>query len=206
MAPSQAIAGLGNPGPRYVNTPHSAGFEVVDALAARWRATEWKPWKRLAAVAEAQVDGELILLVKPATYMNLSGEAVVPLLSYRGLDETHLTVVCDDIALPVGRTRLRAEGSSGGQKGLQSIIDHLGTAQFSRLRLGVAPSEEGLPCEAERWVLSKWSPRLRRHFDSAIDQAVECLEMMLSEGIEPAMGGFNGRCVPDPDAPPDSRE
>jgi PTH1 family peptidyl-tRNA hydrolase len=200
MPPSLVIAGLGNPGSRYDNTPHNAGFEVVDTLAARAGAGEWKPWKSRAAMAECRMGGEQVLLVKPATYMNLSGEAVKPLLAYRDVEPDRLLVVCDDIALPIGRTRLRAEGSSGGQKGLQNIMDHLGTAAIARLRLGVAPGPDGLPCAAERWVLSKWSQRLRAHFDRVVDQAADCCEALIGREVPEVMSMFNGKTAPDPSA------
>jgi PTH1 family peptidyl-tRNA hydrolase len=192
------IVGLGNPGPRYENTPHNAGFEVVDSLAQRWSAENWRPWKRQAAIAEASACGERILLAKPGTYMNLSGEVVRPLLSYHGLEPEALLIVCDDIALPLGRTRIRGEGSSGGQKGLQSVIDHLGSPEVARLRIGVAPGTEGLPCEADRWVLSKWSPERRTHLGGVIDQAIDCVETWLTEGLQRAMTLHNGRRVPAP--------
>lgn len=192
------IAGLGNPGPRYENTPHNAGFDVVDTLARRWGAPQWRGWKSKAAITEVRFAGHEVLMVKPSTFMNLSGEAVKPLLNFRGLEPEDLLVVCDDIALPLGRTRLRAGGSSGGQKGLQNIIDHLNTAEIARLRLGVAPDEGGLPCAAERWVLSKWAPMAREAFNQVIEQAVACIETWLSDGLQRAMTLHNGRRVDDP--------
>ncbi len=203
MASGLVIVGLGNPGSRYDNTPHSVGFEVVDALAAKWSAAPWAAWKRKAAITRCTVAARPVLLAKPGTFVNLSGEVVRPLLAYHGADPADLLCVCDDIALPLGRTRLRPDGSSGGQKGLQNIIDHLGTAQFARLRIGVAPGEDGLPCAAERWVLSRWSPTHRVHLDAVLDQAVACVEMMMSEGLEEARNRFNGQRVPDPAVPPE---
>lgn len=198
MPIERLITGLGNPGPRYADTPHNVGFEVVDALAARWRAAAWQGWKGKVAVAEATVDGIGVLLAKPSTYMNLSGEAVAPLLRYRGLEREALLVICDDFALPIGRTRLRGDGTSGGQRGLQNIIDHLGSVEFARLRLGVAPAE-GLPCPGEMWVLSKWSPGRRAHVDRVIEQAVACVETWVVRGTQAAMNEFNGQTVPGPE-------
>ena len=199
MPASLLIVGLGNPGSRYENTPHSVGFEVTDALAARWGAAPWQAWKGKAVIAAAASGGRDVLLAKPGTFMNLSGEAVAPLLAYHNLGPEALIVVCDDVALPLGRTRLRPEGTSGGHRGLQSIIDHLGTLAFARLRIGVAP-EEGLPCASEKWVLSKWSPARRAHLDLVLPQAVECVERFVADGIDRASNDFNGLFTPAPEA------
>ncbi len=197
MAPSHVIVGLGNPESRYENTPHNIGWEVVDTLARRWRATPWQPWRGKADVTECRIRGRQVVLAKPTTYMNLSGEAVAPLLAHHGVDPLTLLVVCDDIALPLGRTRLRPAGSSGGHLGLLSIIDGLESAEFARLRIGVAPAE-GLPCAAERWVLSKWSPERREHVDQVIKEAVACSETLIAQSPERAMDRHNGRRIPAP--------
>lgn len=198
MAPSHVIVGLGNPGSRHENTPHNIGWEVVDSLAEKWRAGPWQLWRGKADVTECQFRGCQVVLAKPTTYMNLSGEAVAPLLAHHGADLQALLVVCDDIALPLGRTRLRPVGSSGGHMGLLSIIDALDTAEFARLRIGVAPGGEGLPCEAERWVLSKWSPERREHADAVIEQALACTATLITQGLERAMDRHNGHRVPAP--------
>ena len=141
MAPSHVIVGLGNPGPRYENTPHNVGWEVVERLAEKWRISDWAPWKSHGVVAEGRFRGRQVVLAKPTTFMNLSGEAVAPLLRHHGVDTATLLVVCDDIALPLGRTRLRMGGSSGGHRGLLDIIETLDSAEFARLRIGVAPED-----------------------------------------------------------------
>jgi PTH1 family peptidyl-tRNA hydrolase len=200
MAPSHVIVGLGNPGPRYENTPHNVGWEVVERLTERWRTSGWGPWKGHGVVAEGRFRGRQVVLAKPTTFMNLSGEAVAPLLRHHGVDTAALLVVSDDIALPLGRTRLRMGGSSGGHRGLLDVIETLDSAEFARLRIGVAP-EEGLPCAADRWVLSKWTPERREHLAAVLDQAVACIETMIAQGVERAMGRFNGRRVPAPGEP-----
>jgi PTH1 family peptidyl-tRNA hydrolase len=136
------IAGLGNPGESYANTPHNVGFDVVDVLAQRLEAG-WKNSSGFhARVARAVYAGETLMLVKPQTFMNLSGTSVAPLLRYYGGEPKDLTVVLDDADLPLGRLRIRAGGSSGGHRGLVSLIESLGTEAFPRVRLGVGREEQ----------------------------------------------------------------
>jgi PTH1 family peptidyl-tRNA hydrolase len=198
MTVSHVLVGLGNPGARYENTPHNVGWEVVDALAAKWRCTSWRPWRRAAAVSEGRIRDVQVVLAKPTTFMNLSGEAVAPLAAHFEVEPARILAICDDIALPLGRIRLRGGGSSGGHRGLQSIMDMIDSAEFPRLRLGVAPGLEGLPCAAERWVLSKWIPERRAHMDQVIEQAVACAETFLADGLENAMNLFNGPLIEEP--------
>ena len=186
------MVGLGNPGPRYERTRHNAGFLAVDELAARTRAVG-----RLlsdAWVAEATLGGEPALLVKPQSYMNLSGEPVARLLVEHASAAADLVVVVDDVALPLGRIRVRAHGSDGSHNGLRSLVAALGTEEFARVRIGV-----GLPELAELdladFVLAEFmleeQPRLREVTELAAD-AVLCL---LQEGAPAAMNRFNGRRV-----------
>lgn len=197
MAPEHVIVGLGNPGPEHVDTPHNIGWEVLDALWGRGRFAPWESFRGRALVAEGRLRGHQVVLARPTTYMNLSGDAVAPLLAAHGVDAARLLVVSDDIALPLGRLRLRPGGSAGGHRGLQSIIDAIDSAEFARLRVGVAP-EDGLPCAAERWVLSKWSPANRAHADALVAAAVACVEALVTQGLERAMALHNGRRVPPP--------
>jgi PTH1 family peptidyl-tRNA hydrolase len=134
------VIGLGNPGRKYRGSPHNAGYEVVDRLAARHGISLAASRKTLAEIGEGEIGGVTVALMKPTTYMNLSGEAVATFLKYRELDKTRdLLVVSDDINLLLGRLRLRGSGSHGGHNGLRSLIHHLGTTEFPRLRLGVYP-------------------------------------------------------------------
>jgi len=133
------IVGLGNPDPEYEATWHNLGFRVIDGLAERKGIRRFRIESE-AQVAQAECGGEPVILVKPQTYMNLSGNAVRPLLERYALgDPASLIVICDDIALPLGMIRVRGQGSAGGQKGLKSVIERLGTQQFCRVRLGIKP-------------------------------------------------------------------
>jgi PTH1 family peptidyl-tRNA hydrolase len=187
------VVGLGNPGPRYERTRHNAGFMVIDELAARTRAAG-----RLfhdAWVAEATLSGEPALFVKPQAYMNLSGEPVARLLSEHGSSVADLVVVVDDVALPLGRLRVRERGSDGGHNGLRSLAAALDSFEFARVRVGVGlePPGDGLGANhLADFVLGEFLaeelPRLREVIGLAAD-AVACLAQ---EGAAVAMNRFNG--------------
>lgn len=192
------MVGLGNPGRGYVRTLHNVGFEVVDGLAERLGA----PWRALARfgceLAEAAADCGRILLLKPGLFMNRSGEAVAPVMRYRGLATVDLLVVADDMALPVGRLRLRASGSPGGHRGLESIAQALGTDAFARLRIGV-----GAPASAADWaehVLRAPPPDERRKLQDMIRHGTEAVLHTCSFGVEDAMNRFNGFRLEETDA------
>jgi len=184
------VVGLGNPGPRYERTRHNAGFMVVDELAARTRAAG-----RLLSdvwLAEATLAGEPALLVKPQSFMNLSGEPVARLLAEHAASAADLVVVVDDVALPLGRLRVRAHGSDGGHNGLRSLVAALGTEEFARVRIGVGleqPPEMDLADFVLAEFLAEELPRLREVTDLAAD-ATLCL---LEDGAPAAMNRFNGR-------------
>ena len=186
------MVGLGNPGPRYERTRHNAGFMAVDELAARTRAAG-----RLltdAWVAEATLAGAQALLVKPQCFMNLSGQPVARLLAERALSPAELVVIVDDVALPLGRVRVRAHGSDGGHNGLRSLVAALGTEEFARVRIGVGvepPPDLDLADFVLAEFLPEELPRLREVTVLAAD-AVACL---LEDGAEAAMNRFNGRRV-----------
>lgn len=186
------MVGLGNPGPRYERTRHNAGFLVIDELAARARAAG-----RLDAdawVAEASLGGELALLVKPQGFMNRSGAPVARLLAEHAAAASDLVVVVDDVALPLGRIRVRAHGSDGGHNGLRSLIAALGTEEYARVRIGVGledPPEMDLADFVLAEFLEEELPRLREVTLLAAD-ATLCL---LQEGAAAAMNRFNGRRV-----------
>ncbi len=178
------IVGLGNPGPRYDRTRHNMGFMAVDAYAARLGARFAR--SRFGQVAEVPAGW----LLKPETYMNLSGQAVAPFLQYYRLSPTDLLVVADDLDLPLGTLRLRRAGSSGGHNGLKSIIGSLGTEGFARLRMGISRPPE--PLQVIDWVLMRFTAREMPLVTEVVDRAVEALETVVSEGLDRAMSQFNG--------------
>jgi PTH1 family peptidyl-tRNA hydrolase len=181
------IVGLGNPGEKYSATRHNAGFMFVDKLSSHPDLTnvgeslEFHENKKFqASIAETSAKGEKIILVKPVTFMNLSGNAVRAILDFYKCDIDDLIVVSDDLDIPVGYIRIRREGSSGGQKGLQSIIDTIGNDSFQRIRIGIASQSESGESnnqasryDAVDFVLGKFSPQESSKIKSAIDAAIE---------------------------------
>ena len=182
------VVGLGNPGPRYAHTPHNAGFAVVDQLASQGGGG-WKPDPCLARVATFGLSGTSLLLAKPQTYMNLSGRAVSLLLSEYRLSLDDVIVICDDLALPLGRIRIRARGGDGGHNGLKSIIEALGTREFTRVRLGVAPDEE--VADAAEFVLTPVPPDRAAAFRQMIRKGAEAVEAVCLAGVDDAMNRYN---------------
>jgi PTH1 family peptidyl-tRNA hydrolase len=184
----KVVIGLGNPGPRYEGTRHNIGFAVIDYLAA---APSVSPFRRRfdAQVAEISEGQESVLLVKPETFMNLSGRAVRQVVDFYKIDVPDVLVVCDDIALPLGKLRARARGSDGGQKGLRDIEQHLGTQEYSRLRIGVdAPGEH---LDAADHVLSRFKPGERAAVEEAIATAAQAVLLWLRQGIDVVMNRVN---------------
>ena len=182
--------GLGNPGPEYENTRHNAGFLLADRLAARWR---FSAFRRVPAARETQgnVEGTDVRLIKPQTYMNRSGAALASLRSLSGFDPSkELLIVVDDVALPIGRFRLRPGGSAGGHNGLKSIEGALHSPEYPRLRIGVGPvppEQEGLA----DYVLDQFSKAERSALNELLDPMCEAVECWVLEGIEAAMNRFN---------------
>jgi len=182
------IVGLGNPGPQYARTRHNLGFVAVDALAKRL-GTAFGREKYDAHIAEVRCDGQKVLLLKPLTFMNRSGRSVAQ-AARNGVDDMDdLLVVVDDINLPLGRLRLRQGGSAGGHNGLKSIIAHLGTDAFPRLRMGVGGKEAGRHLTDH--VLGKFRPEERPDVDSMVARSVDAMVMFIESGIEPTMNAFN---------------
>ena len=184
------VVGLGNPGAQYEWTRHNLGFMLVERVA-RAAGREVRREECRALVGRAEVEGRAVELVKPQTYMNLSGESVACLLRKRaGLAPTRdLLVVCDDIALPFGSVRLRPRGSSGGQKGLKNIIDVLGTDEFMRLRIGIRP--EHPVSDTARFVLENFPKAQRAELETILDRSADALRAVLRDGIDRAMAQFN---------------
>ena len=182
--------GLGNPGPEYDGTRHNAGFRLADHLASRWRLGSFKRGERARQV-EGSWNGTPVRILKPQTYMNRSGAALAPLRALPGFDPvTDLLVLVDDVALSVGRFRLRGAGSAGGHNGLKSIEGVLQRLDYARLRIGVGPSPGGLEDLAD-FVLERFDPEEQRVLDELLDPMADAVECWLAEGIERAMTRFN---------------
>jgi len=190
------VVGLGNPGDRFAGTRHNVGFEVLDALVRRLAADPARPPRvdRLdcrALTGRVRLGDTPVLLAKPQTYMNLSGESVKGLLVKHAVPRERMLVVSDDVALPVGRLRIRPSGSSGGQKGLQNIIDCLGADDFPRLRIGIAGDHFRPGEDKADYVLERFSKAERAALAPAVDTACEAIETFVAEGIDAAMNRFN---------------
>lgn len=187
---SWLVVGLGNPGDQYENTRHNAGFQVIDALADRGNF----PVQRLkfhALTNTATVGGQGVLVMKPVTYMNLSGQAVGEAARFYKISPDHVLVISDDVDLPLGKLRIRKGGSAGGHNGLKSIIQHLGTDQFPRIKVGVGGKPHPDSDMAD-WVLSKFTGPDRQAMEAAIARAADAVTCLLSQGVDQAMARYNG--------------
>lgn len=182
------VVGLGNPGSKYDGTRHNVGFEVIDLLARGGSGTSFAA-KFDGLLAEAEIAFQRILLLKPQTFMNLSGRSVRQALGFYKIDVADLIVVCDDLSLPLGKLRLRAGGSDGGQKGLRDISAQLGTDSFARLRIGIG--ERG-QLDAADFVLSRFRPTERPVINDALIAATQAIAVWTSQGLPAAMNRFNG--------------
>jgi len=181
------VVGLGNPGKRYEATRHNLGFMVVDKLASRWNvgrfAERFRGW-----FGTTQVRGVAVGLLKPATFVNRSGEAVLQAMQFYKLEMSDLLVVTDDMDLPPGRIRIRPKGSAGGHKGLADIIGRLGSDQFARLRIGIGKPTDG---DAVEFVLSRFLPEEVPAIERAIERAADAVECWITEGLDAAMNRYN---------------
>jgi peptidyl-tRNA hydrolase, PTH1 family len=185
------IAGLGNPGPEYAATRHNVGFMLVDRLVSRWHAAWAMEKKFQARLAKVKREGRDVILCQPQTFMNDSGEAVGALGRFYQLPPNRMLIVVDDADLTLGQLRMRAEGSSGGHHGLESIERQLGTREYPRLRLGIgrrAPEQR----EITDHVLGRFEAEERKVMEEVLDRAVRQVECWLADGIEQAMNEFNG--------------
>ena len=183
------IIGLGNSGKPYENTRHNTGFNVIDALAEKWSAPlNQSKFNGMYAVVH-RPEGKVILL-KPLTYMNLSGECVRPLMDYYDIDVEDIVVIYDDLDLDTGKLRLREKGSAGGHNGIKSLIQHLGTQQFNRIRVGVSRPPAGM--KVADYVLSKVSKEDQVVVQDAIKKSVDAVEASLSKKFIDVMNQFNG--------------
>lgn len=186
---SWLIVFLGNPGPQYNGTRHNAGFMVCDILERRLGVSVNR-LKFRALTAKVTINGTSVVLMKPQTYMNLSGEAVRPMADFYRIPADHVLVVSDEIALVPGKIRLRPSGSAGGHNGLRSIIAQLGTSNFPRLRLGVG-SPPHPDYDMKDWVLGVLRNEDAEAFSAAAEKAADCIECLVREGIDRAMTKYN---------------
>ena len=185
------IVGLGNPGKEYDRTRHNVGFRVTDLLAEEL-STKIDRLKFRALTRQISRGGRKLLLVQPQTYMNLSGAAVSALATYYKIKPEHILVVFDDISLPVGRIRIRRDGSAGGHNGIKSIIQSLGTDQFPRVKVGVG--EKPHPdYDLADWVLSKFSAQEEKALAPALKNAMEATLAVVEQGIDKASSTYNGK-------------
>lgn len=184
----KVIVGLGNPGPKYVGTRHNVGFDVIDYLAAG-PGTGASRERFEALVTETKEGDETVLLVKPLTFMNLSGRTVRAIVDFYKVPVENVLVVCDDFNLPLGKLRVRAKGSHGGQNGLRNIQDQLGTDGYARLRIGVGQPAAG---DAVDFVLSKFKPGERAAVGDAVATASQAALVWAKQGAEACMNKFNG--------------
>jgi PTH1 family peptidyl-tRNA hydrolase len=182
------VVGLGNPGAKYQGTRHNIGFEVVDRLAMGGSGANFQ--RRFdGLLAEVEIDFRRVLLLKPETFMNLSGRSVAQALRFHKLDPADMLVVCDDLNLPLGKLRIRGGGSDGGQKGLRDITAHLGTESYARLRIGIG--DRG-PIDAADFVLSRFRSAERPLIDDSLILATQAVAVWVTQGLAPAMNRFNG--------------
>ena len=187
---TKMIVGLGNPGDKYEKTKHNMGFMALDLLAKELNVDfkEEKPFMSL--VASTFVNGEKLFLVKPLTFMNESGRSVAPLLKYYNIDEADLTVMHDDLDSPVGRVRLRQKGSSGGQNGIKSVITHVGSQTFNRVKIGIGRPKHGMT--VVNHVLSGFDNEDKEIAQDGIFKAVDAIKFYLENGdFQKTMNKFN---------------
>ena len=182
------IVGLGNPGAQYANTPHSVGFETVDAIASGMGAA-WEMKRQFNCLwTKGVCAGVPVTLVKPQTYMNLSGDSVAPVVKYSNATAADLVVVQDDIDMELGRIRIRKGGSCGGHNGVRNIIERLGTREFLRVKLGVGRSRENVIAH----VLGKFDTASRKIMDEVVAAASKAVAEILQNGADAAMNVYNG--------------
>ena len=188
------IIGLGNPEEKYAGTRHNAGFDVINKLADKYR-IDVTTRKSRAYVGSGVIAGRKVLLVKPQTFMNLSGESVRSVMDFYKLDpETEMLVIYDDINLEPGSIRVRKKGSAGGHNGMKNIILHLGTSTFPRLRVGVG--EKPKEFDLADFVLSHFSKSEKEAMQDGYEKAVSAVEMILMDDIDGAMNLFNKKAKP----------
>ncbi len=184
------IAGLGNPTREYEKTRHNVGFDTLDVLAGRMNtAVDERKFKGYCG--RGILGGEKVLLLKPQTFMNLSGESIREAADFYKVDPDHIIVIYDDVSLEVGQLRIRTKGSAGGHNGIKSIIAHLGTQEFPRIKVGVGAKPPRM--DLADYVLSRFSQEDREQMEQAFEEAAKAAEVMIARGMDQAMNAFNGR-------------
>mgnify|MGYP006074660775 CR=1 FL=1 len=180
---------LGNPEKQYENTRHNIGFLTADALEKRY-GVKINKLRYRALTGEVKIGGQRVLVIKPQTYMNLSGEAVKLAGGFYKIPPDHVLVISDDVSLPLGKLRIRAGGSAGGHNGLKNIIAHLGTDQFPRIKVGV-----GAPAHPDHemvdWVIGNFTPQERKTVDEAIEKVLDAVECLIEKGVSETQNRFN---------------
>ena len=184
------IAGLGNPTRTYEGTRHNIGFEVIDRLADRFR-IDVSIQKNKALCGKGYIEGQKVILAKPQTYMNLSGDSVRELAAYYKVEPEDIIIVFDDISLEPGQIRVRAKGSAGGHNGVKNIIARLGTQEFPRVKVGVGEKPKGW--DLADYVLSRFSSDDRKIMDEAVDTAADAVVMMTTDSVDAAMNHYNSK-------------
>jgi peptidyl-tRNA hydrolase, PTH1 family len=185
------IVGLGNPGAKYDRTRHNIGFDLIDQLAKRWQIPVSDQKRFQGQVGEGWVNRQKIVLLKPQTFMNLSGQSVRSVLDWYKLAPTEVLVLYDDLDLPLGKLRIRLAGSAGGHNGMKSIISHLGTPTFPRLRMGIGKSQD----ETISHVLGKFSAAEAAIVGEILHLAADAVDLSLGVGVEKSMSKYNNRSV-----------
>lgn len=186
------IVGLGNPGNEYAGTRHNVGWMLVDALAEHLGINEWRSREK-GMVAEGRIGSEKILLVKPLTYMNNSGECVGPLMRWYKLEPEDIMAAHDDMDIPIGTIRIRKKGSAGGHNGIKSLLSYIGSENFGRLRIGIGRPQPGW--SVINHVLAKFNDQEQEKIGDAIKQLIPAVECMVLEGPDMAMNKFNPKKV-----------
>jgi len=181
------IAGLGNIGDKYIFTRHNAGFMVLDKWALEENVSFKTDSKLKSLITRIKLQNEDIILIKPTTFMNLSGEAVRAVMDYYKIDIKDLLIIYDDIALDLGRIRLRANGSDGGHNGIKSIIKHTGTSNFNRIKIGIGPQIG----PSENYVLQNFSKEQLEVLKTILDKTIDAAKSVFTDGIEKAQNKFN---------------
>ena len=183
------IAGLGNPDKKYEKTRHNIGFDTVDALAEKYNISITEK-KHKALCGSGVIEGVKVILAKPQTYMNLSGESIAEIVNFYKLDpESEMLIIFDDISLAPGNIRVRKKGSAGGHNGIKNIIQELGTQKFVRIKVGVGAKPQGW--DLADYVLGRFGSEDRKLVDEAQDRACKAVELILSDGPDAAMNEFN---------------
>ena len=184
------IAGLGNPSKTYEGTRHNVGFTMIDVIGSKFD-IDVTTRKHKALVGRGVIDGMRVILVKPQTYMNLSGESIREIADFYKIEPENIIIIYDDISLDVGQLRIRKKGSAGGHNGVKNIIAHLGTQEFPRIKVGIGNKPEGW--DLADYVLSRYSKAEQQALEEAAEGVVGALKLMLADDIDGAMNRYNAK-------------